>query len=159
MQGIAAQVALARRESPARAARLHRVGPDPGDDLPATFAALERGETTSGGRCSWRGRRAGSPASSARVVDAALAGRLAALGDRQVEAEAKRVAYRLDPAGFVARSRAAERDRRVSLRPAPDTMARLTALLPVAQGVAAYAALIAAADTARAAGDPRGRGR
>jgi hypothetical protein len=37
-------------------------------------------------------------------------------------------------------------------------MARLTALLPVAQGVAAYAALTHAADTATAAGDARGRG-
>ena len=92
------------------------------------------------------------------MVDAGLAGRLGSLGDRQVEAEAKRIAYELDPEGFVNRSRAAERDRRVTLRPAPDTMARLTALLPVAQGVAAYAALIKAADTARATGDPRGRG-
>lgn len=53
---------------------------------------------------------------------------------------------------------AAEAERRVTLRPAPDTMSRLGALLPVAQGVAAYAALGRAADTARAAGDPRSRG-
>lgn len=37
-------------------------------------------------------------------------------------------------------------------------MARLTALLPVAQGIAAYAALSRAADTAIGTGDPRGRG-
>lgn len=64
----------------------------------------------------------------------------------------------LDPHGFLARSRDAERDRRVSLRPAPDTMTRLTALLPVGQGVAACAALRRAADTARASGDARSRG-
>jgi len=48
----------------------------------------------------------------------------------------------------------------VSLRAAPDTMTYLTALLPVAQGVAAYTALTRAADTARATGDeerPRGQ--
>ncbi|HET8971086.1 MAG TPA: HNH endonuclease, partial [Candidatus Nanopelagicales bacterium] len=45
-----------------------------------------------------------------------------------------------------------------SLRPLPDTMSRLSALLPVAQGVAAFAALSRQADTARAAGDPRSRG-
>ncbi len=37
-------------------------------------------------------------------------------------------------------------------------MAYLTALLPVAQAVAAYAALTAAADTARTGGDPRSKG-
>ena len=52
----------------------------------------------------------------------------------------------------------AESERGVTLRPAPETMSYLTGLLPVAQGVAAYAALSAAADEARAAGDPRSRG-
>ncbi len=46
----------------------------------------------------------------------------------------------------------------MSLRPAPDTMTYLTALLPVAEGVAAYAALSRAADTARSGGDARLRG-
>ncbi|MCT9627602.1 HNH endonuclease, partial [Pseudarthrobacter equi] len=48
--------------------------------------------------------------------------------------------------------------RTVSLRPAPDTMARLTALLPVAQGVAAYAALTKEAGTLRSSGDGRSKG-
>ncbi len=52
----------------------------------------------------------------------------------------------------------AANERRVSIRPAPDTMTYLTALLPVAQGVAAYAALQRCADSRRGAGDPRGRG-
>ena len=64
----------------------------------------------------------------------------------------------MDPAGFVNRSRAAERDRRVTLRPAPDTMARLTALLPVAQGVAAYAALSAPRTPPAPPGTRAGRG-
>ncbi|MFP5312336.1 MAG: HNH endonuclease, partial [Actinomycetes bacterium] len=46
----------------------------------------------------------------------------------------------------------------VSLRPAPDTMTYLTALLPAARGVAAYAALTRDADAARASGDTRSRG-
>ena len=49
-------------------------------------------------------------------------------------------------------------ERRVSLRPAPDTMACLTALLPVAEGVAAYAALTTEADSLRSSGDSRSRG-
>jgi len=92
-----------------------------------------------------------------RVADAELAGRLARLGDGQVEAAARAVAYRLDPAAFTARSAGAVRDRRVTLRPAPDTMSRLSGFLPVAHGVAAYAALSRHADSLKAAGDARSR--
>ena len=157
-EGIAAQVGLARRESPARAARYTGWAHVLVHELPETFAVLERGETTE-----WRAMLVARETiwlsrADRIAVDAALAGRLSQLGDRQVEVEAKRLAYRLDPHGFLARSRAAERDRRVSLRPAPDAMARLTALLPAAQGVAAYATLASAADNARTNGDARGRG-
>ena len=58
----------------------------------------------------------------------------------------------------MSRRRRAEADRHVRLRPAPDTMTWLTALLPVKDGVAAYAALTRVADSARAGGDPRGKG-
>jgi hypothetical protein len=51
----------------------------------------------------------------------------------------------------------AEADRRVSMRPAPDTMAQLSALLPAAQGVAVWATLSRIADQARTAGDTRSR--
>jgi hypothetical protein len=66
--------------------------------------------------------------------------------------------YRLDPKSVVDRARKAATDRRVTCRPAPDTMAYLSALLPVQQAVAAYAALTKTAESARAAGDPRSRG-
>jgi hypothetical protein len=94
------------------------------------------------------------------VVDRALAADPAVLvgaGDRAVADRARGLAYRLDPAGAVTRLGRAEAERRVTLRPAPDAMTVLCALLPVAQGVAAYAALRAAAETARAGGDPRSR--
>ena len=52
----------------------------------------------------------------------------------------------------------AEGDRRVSCRPAPDLMTYVTALVPVAWGVAVYAALVKHAAAAKAAGDPRSRG-
>jgi hypothetical protein len=46
-------------------------------------------------------------------------------------------------------------ERTVTIRPAPDTMTYVTALLPVAQGVAVYAALTRSADTTF---DDRSRG-
>jgi len=64
---------------------------------------------------------------------------------------------RLDPAGKVERLRKMPEQRAVTIRPAPDTMAYLTALLPVTQAVA-YAALRTAADSTTATGDQRGRG-
>lgn len=157
-QGIAAQVGLAKRESPARAARYVGLATALAADLPETMAALGAGRVSE-----WRAQlvaraTAGLSREQRRLVDAELGPRLHRWGDRQVEAEARRAAYCLDPRGFVARQRQAESDRRVTLRPAPDTMTWLSALLPVAQGVAVIAALRGAVDTARGDGDPRSRG-
>ncbi|MGZ5418860.1 MAG: DUF222 domain-containing protein, partial [Nocardioides sp.] len=80
------------------------------------------------------------------------------LGDAGVEREAKKIACRLDPGSVVRRARKAHTDRRVTIRPAPDTMTYLTGLLPVTQGVALYAALTRHADTLKATGDTRTRG-
>src|SRR5918996_2101813 len=52
----------------------------------------------------------------------------------------------------------AESQRRVTCRPAPDAMAQLTILGPVAQIVACYAALRKAADAGVATGDGRSHG-
>ena len=68
------------------------------------------------------------------------------------------VRLRADPAGYVARGRTTRADRRVTLRPAPDTMSLLTGFLPVEQGVACLAALRRHTDRLLAAGDARGRG-
>jgi hypothetical protein len=96
-----------------------------------------------------------------RAVDAELAARpggMGALGDRAIAAEARRIGYRLDPHAVTNRARKAAAERRVSLRPAPDTMTWLGALLPAAQGVAVYAALCKATVAQRATGDERTRG-
>jgi hypothetical protein len=79
-------------------------------------------------------------------------------GDRAIVAAAKAAAYRRDPRSVTQRASHGSAERCVSLRPAPDTMTYLTALLPVAQGVAVYAALSQQADTLRSDGDSRSRG-
>ena len=97
-------------------------------------------------------------------VDALLAGdaqrreRLEQMGDRELVMACQREAYQLDPESSLTRRRRAESDRAVTLRPAPDAMVWLTALVPVTDGVATYAALTRTADSARAAGDPRSKG-
>jgi len=157
-RGIASQVGLALRVSPHRAQRYVGWSMILTSELPQTFAALAAGATTE-----WRAQLVARETiflsrEQRAEVDATIAPRLEGLGDWAVEAETRRLAYRLDPAGFVERARAAAKDRRVSVRPAPDAMARLTALLPAAQAVACYAALGKVADSTTAIGDERGRG-
>jgi hypothetical protein len=157
-RGIGTQVALARRESPHRGGRLLGLAEALVHEMPRTMAALTAGETNE-----WRAtvvarETACLPRELRQQADRELGGRLAHLGDRETEAEARRLAYRLDPAAFMARRRGAEADRRVTLRPAPDTMSHLGAFLPVAHGVAAHTALTKEADRLRALGDERSRG-
>ncbi|WP_188960172.1 DUF222 domain-containing protein, partial [Terrabacter tumescens] len=162
MTGVAAQVALARHESPVQGAGHVRLALALTTDLPHTLAALEAGQLSE-----WRAQiivreTAALDPADRRLVDAEVitdpTQPVAALGDRELARRVRAVAYRIDAASVMARAAKTESDRRVTLRPAPDTMAYLTALLPVAQAVAAHAALTAAADTARAAGDERGKG-
>ena len=156
--GIAAQLGLACRVSPHRGGRMLSTARALLTDLPWTLEALTRGETSE--------YRAGIVAKETAVldpadrrrVDAELGPRLHELGDRRVEGEARGWACRLDPAAMVKRASKAHSERRVTCRPAPDTMTYLTGLLPVRDGVSVYAALDAAAKAAAAAGDTRTRG-
>ncbi|MHA7169864.1 HNH endonuclease, partial [Arthrobacter bambusae] len=95
------------------------------------------------------------------AVDEELAadtGTFDGVGDKAIIAAARAAAYRRDPRSVTQRASHAATERHVSLRPAPDTMTYLTALLPVAQGVAVHAALTRHADTLRNTGDTRTRG-
>ncbi|MGI5191807.1 HNH endonuclease [Promicromonospora sp. CA-289599] len=83
---------------------------------------------------------------------------LARTGTRRLIAQVKELAGELDVHACVKRNAKAVSERRVSVRPAPDLMVYLTALVPMAQGVQAYAQLKAHADAAKAAGDERGAG-
>jgi hypothetical protein len=83
---------------------------------------------------------------------------LGRLSERELTSRVRAITYRLDAQAVVDRAAYAERERRVTLRPAPDTMCWLTALLPATQGVGVLAALTRAADSARVAGDARGKG-
>jgi hypothetical protein len=96
-----------------------------------------------------------------REVDRRLARdveKLERMGDRELGNAVRRMAYELDAEAWVTRRRIAESERRVTLRPAPDVMSRLSAELPAAQGVAVFHTLGEHADALRATGDPRSRG-
>jgi hypothetical protein len=83
---------------------------------------------------------------------------LGRLSEKELTSRVRAISYRPDAEAVVDRAAHAERERRVTLRPAPDTMCWLTALLPAAQGVGVLKALTLAADAARAGGDARSKG-
>lgn len=159
-RGIASQVALARKTSPFHGSRL--VGVAQGlVEMPHALAGLNAGILTERRATLLVRETAVLSLEDRQRVDRELCAdprRLHGLGDRKIADEARRLAYQLDPYAVTRAAAKAAADRHVSIRPEPDTMVRLSALLPVAQGVAAYAALKAAADTGVSAGDPRGRG-
>lgn len=157
-RGVAAEIALARRDSPARGGRHLGFAQALVHEMPHTLAALEAGVLSE-----WRATLIVRESACLQLedrgaLDAELCAdpaRLEGWGDRRIAAEARAIAYRLDPHAVVDRAARAERERTVTIRPAPDCMTYLTALLPMAQGVSVYAALKRAADTC---GDGRGRG-
>ena len=149
-RGVASEVALARHDSPSRGGRHLGFAKALVYEMPHTLAALECGALSE-----WRAtlvvrESACLDVGDRRTLDAELCGDLSALdgmGDARVAAAAREIAYRLDPQAVVDRASHAETERTVTIRPAPDTMTWLTALLPVAQGVSVYAALRRTADT------------
>lgn len=157
-RGLAAEIALARRDSPARGGRHLGFAQALVDEMPHTLAALE-----SGALSEWRAtlivrESACLDVEDRRTLDAELCADSASLegkGDARIAAEAKSIAYRLDPHAVVDRAVRAAKERTVTVRPAPDCMSYVTALLPMDQGVSVYAALRRAADTNA---DERSRG-
>lgn len=143
-RGLASEIALARRDSPARGSRHLGFAKALVYEMPHTLAALDCGALSE-----WRAtlivrESACLDVADRRALDAELCGDpgdLEGMGDARVVAAARAIAYRLDPQAVVDRAANAENDRTVTIRPAPDTMTYLTALLPVAQGVSVYAAL------------------
>jgi hypothetical protein len=157
-KGLASEVALARRDSPARGGRHLGLAKALVHEMPHTLAALECGALSE-----WRAtlivrESACLDVEDRRRLDAELCAdvsKLEGMGDARVVAAAKEIAARLDAQAVVDRAARAEADRTVTIRPAPDCMTYVTALLPVAKGVGVYAALKRQADTTF---DDRSRG-
>ncbi len=158
-RGVSAEVALARRDSSARGGRHLGFAKALVNEMPHTLAALEAGALSE-----WRAtivvrESACADVEDRRRLDAELCADITGLdgvGDAALAAAAKAIAYRLDPHAVVDRAARSPEERTVTIRPAPDAMTYLTALLPVAQGVSVYAALKREADLC-CDGRPRGQ--
>jgi len=155
------QIALARRESPHRARTLVGVAEALVLEMPHTLAALRTGALNEYRATLLVRETACLDKESRASVDRELCAdqrALRGLGTKRLVAAAKNGAYRRDPASVVKRAERSVAERCVSLRPAPGGMTYLTALVPLAQGVAMLATLRRAAESARATGDGRSHG-
>ena len=147
-RSVCAQIALARRDSPHKGNRHVGLAHTLVHEMPQVLQVMERG-----GGSEWRATLIAretahlSTEDHARI-DAALAPHLAGWSDQHTAQQARGWAHRLDPDGAADRARKAVTDRRVTIRPAPDCMTYLTALLPMKEGVGVYGVLHRAAMTA-----------
>ena len=149
-RGVGAEIALARRDSPSRGFRHLGFAKALVNEMPYTLAALEQGILSE-----WRATLIVRESACLEIADrheldrqlCSDTAQLDGVGDARLVAAAKAIAYRLDPHAVVDRAARATEDRTVTIRPAPDTMTWVSALLPVTHGVGVYAALRRAADT------------
>ncbi len=124
-------------------------------DTPAIHALLRRGEISEWSAQITARETTGLPRHIRRAITTDLAPDLPEMSPRQIEAAVRRAAYTADPRAIMTRARTAHTDRRVTIRPAPDTMALQSAFLPAEQSIAAWANLQRHAQTLKANGDPR----
>jgi hypothetical protein len=157
-RGIADQVALACHVSSSEGSRRLTTARDLSIDLPRTLVLLSHGLISDYTAMLVASETRPLSAELRRRVDAELeAAGVIAMAPREAALTARRLTYRADPQAALKRARLARSDRRVTVRPAPDTMSLLTGLLPVEQGVACYAALKQRTDQLVAVGDARSR--
>lgn len=150
--GVTAEVALARRVSPVRSRNLIDLARTLEARLPHTQDALRHGRVSEWAASVVVRTTADLTDGQALAVDAALAPVLGRCSETQLEKKATALVYEADKRSHLERTTKAVRDRHVSIRPVANGMVRLSALLPLAEGIAAYACLDAAASALRASG-------
>jgi hypothetical protein len=156
-RGVPEQVGLARRVSPASASRQVTQAKTLVRELPGTLALLQAGEISEFAATVVINELAVLSADDRRVADERITPQLPGLGPKRAQGLTRRIVIELDQQAVVDKAAKAREDRRVGCRPAPDTMAVLSALLPCEDGVRAYASLRTHAGALNASGDERSR--
>ncbi|PWJ26686.1 uncharacterized protein DUF222 [Branchiibius hedensis] len=148
-----AGVALARRRHPITGQRLVHQALVLTQDLPQVLAGMRAGELGETQAAILVRETDGLSSTQRSEVADQVRQRWPVLGDRGLGEAARAAAARIAPDEIAARHSKAIADRHVSFRSAPDAMLRLSALLPLRDGLTCVQALQAAADTAVASPD------
>ncbi|WP_029137986.1 DUF222 domain-containing protein, partial [Nakamurella lactea] len=143
---------FARRISPVAASRHVGLAVTLRDRLPEALKQLWAGAVSEDQCAILANRTSHLSDTDATLVDAGISPRMSGWNKAQTEQAADAAAYAIDPDGLIARRTAAEKDRRVWVRPGKDGMANLGASLPLAQGVRVYATLLKRAKAIRGVG-------
>ena len=157
-KGLCSEIALARHDAPVKGNQHLGFARALVHEMPHTLTALEAGVLSEYRATLIVRESACLSVEHRRELDAELCADVATLvgwGNKRIEAEAKKIAARLDAAAVVERNTKAEQDRCVTIRPAPNGMVYVSLLLPLSHGVGIYAALKRHAD---ATGDRRSHG-
>lgn len=142
--GLAGELGLALRISPHRAARFLNCARELAHHLPELRCRLHDGDVSPEAVPIIVAGLSHLEPADRLAADRALCSdpqTIAGLGVRRLQNLVQRIAYERDRQGTVDRIAKAAKDRRVTIRPEPDAMARVSIVLPVTQAVAIYAAL------------------
>ncbi len=151
-RGIGEQIGFARRVSPVAASRHVALAVTLRDRLPQALQQLWAGAVSEEQCAILANRTSHLTDLDATIVDAGISPLMPGWNKKQTEHAADQAAYAIDPKGLINRRTAAEKDRRVWVRPGKDGMANLGASLPLAQGVRVYATLLKRAKAIRGVG-------
>ena len=129
-KGLAAEIALARSESPARGKHHLELAQALCQDMHHTLAALSQGRIREEHAQVVVKETSELSSRHRQKVDRALQDRLGVAGPRELANEARAHAQRLDPKNAAERTRKATDDRRVTSQPLADGVAKLIAFGP-----------------------------
>ncbi|MGJ3507711.1 HNH endonuclease [Enemella sp. A6] len=144
-KGVAQDLALARRDSPGRTSNFLAAARTTVRDLPLSLARLRAGEANPEAVAAVATQVSVLGPDHRAEVDVAIADKLCGMSRREADGASRAMADQLDPQAAARRRKRGYGERRVTVRPAPDDMAYLTALLPMKQAIAVKASLAQAA--------------
>ncbi|AZT99855.1 MAG: DUF222 domain-containing protein [Brevibacterium linens] len=153
------EVGLAKKVSPGSGRRFLSTAHSIVTGMPNTFKALAGGEISEDKARIMVDETAVLVAADRRTVDTRMKRSLGPSGLRSLRAEVRALSAEMDAEAAAKRAAKAKSHRRVNMTVIDDGMARISAILPLTQAVAAYESLRAGAETITAAGDAGGRNR
>ncbi|SDT09577.1 protein of unknown function [Brevibacterium siliguriense] len=153
------EVGLAKKVSPGSGRKFLSTARSIVIGMPNTFTALAAGEISEDKARIMVDETAVLDAADRRKVDTRMKRSLEPSGLRSLRAEARALSAEMDAEAAAKRAANAATNRRVTLTVIDDGMARISAILPLTQAVAAFESLRAGAESITVAGDAAGRTR